>query len=82
MLDGPRRFAHWILWTTLVFFAVAWAVLNGLSRLKIRSLRYGLANLRRHARGNAVQVASLALGLTAVLLLTFTRNDLVDAWRR
>ena len=45
-------------------------------------LRYGLANLRRHARGNAVQIASLALGLTAVLLLTFTRNDLVDAWRR
>jgi putative ABC transport system permease protein len=53
-------------------------------RLGARSLalRYGLANLRRHARGNAVQVASLALGLTAVLLLTFTRNDLVDAWRR
>jgi len=46
------------------------------------SLRYGLANLRRHARGNAIQVASLALGLTAMLLLTFTRNDLVDAWRR
>ena len=46
------------------------------------ALRYGLANLRRHSRGNAVQVASLALGLTAVLLLTFTRNDLVDAWRR
>jgi putative ABC transport system permease protein len=45
-------------------------------------LRYGLANLRRHARGNAVQIASLALGLTAVLLLTFTRNDLVEAWRR
>jgi putative ABC transport system permease protein len=46
------------------------------------TLRYGLANLRRHARGNAVQIAALALGLTAVLLLTFTRNDLVDAWRR
>src|SRR2546430_12958542 len=46
------------------------------------SVRYGVANLRRHARGNAVQVASLALGLTAVLLLTFTRNDLVDSWRR
>jgi putative ABC transport system permease protein len=27
-------------------------------------------------------VASLALGLTAVLLLTFTHQDLVDAWRR
>ena len=29
-----------------------------------------------------MQVASLALGLTAVLLLTFTHQDLVDAWRR
>jgi putative ABC transport system permease protein len=74
----------------LVFAAVALAALRLVSsgavarRLGARSraLRYGLANLRRHARGNAVQVASLALGLTAVLLLTFTRNDLVDAWRR
>ena len=74
----------------LVFVAVAWAALRLVSaapvarRLGARSLalRYGLANLRRHARGNAIQVASLALGLTAVLLLTFTRNDLVDAWRR
>lgn len=74
----------------LVFAAVAFGALRAVSasavarRLGARSsaLRYGLANLRRHARGNAVQVASLALGLTAVLLLTFTRNDLVDAWRR
>jgi putative ABC transport system permease protein len=74
----------------LVFAAVAFGALRAVSasavarRVGARStaLRYGLANLRRHARGNAVQVASLALGLTAVLLLTFTRNDLVDAWRR
>jgi len=71
----------------LVFFAVALLVIRlvtrqGFVRLFGRRIRYGLANLRRHARGNAVQVASLALGLTAVLLLTFTRNDLVDAWRR
>jgi putative ABC transport system permease protein len=74
----------------LVFAAVAFGALRAVSasavarRLGANStaLRYGLANLRRHARGNAVQVASLALGLTAVLLLTFTRNDLVDAWRR
>jgi len=68
----------------LVFFAIAWAGLTFVSRLRFgsRTVRYGLANLRRHARGNAVQVASLALGLAAVLLLTFTRNDLVDAWRR
>jgi len=74
----------------VVFALVAWAALALLSsgavarRLGARSpaLRYGLANLRRHARANAIQVASLALGLTAVLLLSFTRNDLVDAWRR
>ena len=71
----------------LVFFVVSWAVLNLLTRPAVvrrfgQRFRFGLTNLRRHARGNAVQVASLALGLTAVLLLSFTRNDLVDAWRR
>jgi putative ABC transport system permease protein len=74
----------------LVFAAVSWLALKLASSaatarlLGIRSsaLRYGLANLRRHLRGNSIQVASLALGLTAVLLLTFIRNDLVDAWRR
>jgi putative ABC transport system permease protein len=72
----------------LVFFAVAWGALRLLTRpsfirrIGLPALRYGLANLRRHASGNAVQTASLALGLTAVLLLTFTRNDLVEAWRR
>ncbi|MCG6951167.1 MAG: FtsX-like permease family protein [Betaproteobacteria bacterium] len=74
----------------LLYALIAWGALGLLSsgaiarRLGARSpaLRYGLANLRRHTRANAVQVASLALGLTAVLLLSFTRNDLVDAWRR
>jgi len=74
----------------VVYALVAWAGLALLAsggvarRLGARSpaLRYGLANLRRHASANAIQVASLALGLTAVLLLSFTRNDLVDAWRR
>ncbi len=72
------------------FAAVAWVALRLVAsaplarRLSAGSvaLRYGLANLRRHSRGNAIQVASLALGLTAILLLTFTRNDLVNAWRR
>ena len=72
----------------LVFFAVAWLALRALTsrlflqKVKNRVLRYGLANLRRRAAGNAVQTASLALGLAAVLLLTFTHRDLVDAWRR
>jgi putative ABC transport system permease protein len=72
----------------LVFYVVSWLALKLLTRpavvrlFRSPSLRYGVSNLRRHARSNAVQTASLALGLTAVLLLTFTRNDLVDAWRR
>ena len=43
--------------------------------------RYGIANLRRHARTTTVQVVALALGLTAVLLLTFTRSDLLATWK-
>ncbi|HEX6158055.1 MAG TPA: ABC transporter permease, partial [Burkholderiales bacterium] len=67
----------------LVFFAVAWGALKLLTRQSLvrlfgRRMRYGLANLRRHARGNAVQVASLALGLTAVLLLGFALPPLVQ----
>jgi len=45
------------------------------------SWRYGLANLRRRSRGNAVQIVALALGLTVLLLLTFIRADLLEAWR-
>jgi putative ABC transport system permease protein len=71
-----------------VFVAVAWTLLRLVShpaltrRVGSPSLRYGLAQLRRHASGNAVQTTCLALGLTALLLLTFTREDLVQAWRR
>lgn len=72
------------------FALVGWVALRAVATPRVARLlgrrsaavRYGLANLRRHAAGNAVQVASLALGLTAMLLLAFTRNDLVDAWRR
>jgi len=71
-----------------VFYVVSWLALKlvtsrtFVSRVRHRALRHGLANLRRHSRTNAVQVASLSLGLTAVLLLTFTHQDLVEAWRR
>ena len=58
------------------FFVAAFAVLKILSRWRMAR------QLRRHLRANAVQTAALALGLTALLLLTFTRNDLVGAWRR
>ena len=74
----------------LAFAALSWLALRALASrfvaqaigARSAALRYGLANLRRHLRGNSIQVASLALALTALLLLGFTRNDLVDAWRR
>jgi putative ABC transport system permease protein len=72
----------------LVFFAVAWLALRALTgrvflqKIRSKVVRYGLANLRRRAAGNAVQTASLALGLAAMLLLTFTHRDLIEAWRR
>ncbi len=74
----------------VVFIGLAWAVLRAMSSApamrffgaRSPAVRYGLANLRRHARSNALQVASLALGLTAILLLTITRSDLVGAWRQ
>ena len=71
----------------LAFLAVSWAALRLLTHRRVArlggaALRRGLAQLRRRLAGNAVQTASLALGLTAVLLLTFTHHDLVEAWRR
>ncbi len=74
----------------LAFIGLAYLVLRTASspasmRLfgaRSAAVRYGLANLRRHSRSNALQVASLALGLTAILLLTITRSDLIGAWRQ
>ena len=74
----------------LLFVGLAWGALHAASSQRaIRffgarnpAVRYGLANLRRHSRSNALQIASLALGLTAILLLTITRSDLIGAWRQ
>lgn len=44
--------------------------------------RYGLASLERRSFASVVQIVALALGFMALLLLTVTRNDLLDAWRR
>ena len=44
--------------------------------------RHGLANLRRRRRATVVQVVALGLGLTALLLLTVARGDLLDNWRK
>jgi putative ABC transport system permease protein len=43
--------------------------------------RYGVANLARRRAESIVQIVSLGLGLTALLLLTIIRGDLIDDWR-
>ena len=44
--------------------------------------RYGLASLERRAGASVVQIVALALGFMALILLTVTRGDLLDAWQR
>ncbi|MBV2233984.1 MAG: FtsX-like permease family protein [Sterolibacterium sp.] len=45
------------------------------------SLRLGLASLRRHTLASVLQAASLALGLTTLLLLGVARDDLLASWQ-
>jgi putative ABC transport system permease protein len=69
----------------VVVFAVAAQVgLRASARLGGRvgfAWRHGLANLRRRAWDNTVQVVALALALTVILLLGVTRVDMLAAWR-
>src|SRR6266853_1060542 len=67
-----------------IFAAIGYGALQLIGRLGRTgsiSWRYGLANLLRRPRANAVQIVAIAVGLTAVLLLTLIRGDLLDAWR-
>ncbi len=60
------------------------AALRGLARWRADggvSWRFGVANLRRHALGNTIQVVALALGIMALLTLTLIRGDLLQSWQ-
>ena len=69
-----------------LFALAAWGVLQALSRLRGGPMRggwrYGVAALTRRMGGSVVQVVALGSGLTALLLLTVIRADLLDSWRR
>ncbi|HYS58659.1 MAG TPA: FtsX-like permease family protein, partial [Burkholderiales bacterium] len=67
-----------------LFAAIAYGALRLIGRFGRTgsvSWRYGLANLLRRPHANAVQIVAIAVGLTAILLLTLIRGDLLDAWR-
>jgi putative ABC transport system permease protein len=44
--------------------------------------RHGLVNLRRRLKATLVQAIALALGLTALLLFTVARGDLLASWQK
>lgn len=70
-----------------VFALAAWGVLRATARMKGRGAlrgggwRYGLASLARRMKGSVIQATALGLGMTALLLLTLIRADLLENWR-
>ena len=70
------------------FALVAWGVLKALAPLRAMtgklgiSWRFAVAAVQRRPVATIVQLVALAVGLMALLLLTVTRTDLVNAWRR
>jgi len=75
---------------TIVFVAVVWAAMRLVGPLRRASgavarsaaLRLALASWSRRQSAAIVQTVALAVGLMALLLLTVTRTDLIDSWRR
>ena len=66
-----------------VYAGAAWLLLFGLRSLvgAGRGWRLGLAGLRRRRYGTIVQAMALGVGLTALLLLSVARSDLMASWR-
>ena len=69
-----------------VFALAAWGVLRLLGGLRAAGAgggwRYGLASLNRRMAASVIQVAALGLGITALLLLTLVRGDLLENWKQ
>ncbi|MDR2186948.1 MAG: ABC transporter permease [Azonexus sp.] len=66
-----------------VFWLLARWLLAAVARLRGiggAGWRQGLASLARHAPAASLQIVALAIGIMAMLLLTVTRSQLIDAW--
>jgi putative ABC transport system permease protein len=68
-----------VLATLLAWLAVH--LLRRLGRTQAGSWRFGAANLARHPMTSIATVAGFSLGLTALLLLTLVRGDLLRNWQ-
>lgn len=69
----------------LIYAVVARLLMAVLGRLRGAAIgigwRYGLAGLRRRLAASLAQTVALGLGLTALLLVTVVREDLVTVWQ-
>lgn len=71
----------------VAFAAIAWFTLKLLAPLRAMTgklgitWRFAVAAVQRRPVATVVQLVALAVGLMALLLLTVTRTDLVNAWR-
>lgn len=80
------------LWV-LGLFSLAVAIYAGVARLALAAAgrlrgaggagwRYGVASLARRLGTSVIQAVALGLGMTALLLLTLARDDLLASWKR
>ena len=87
-VTGDTRMAMWFVLglgaAALSLVVVALLLVAGVARLRGRfgvAWRYGAANLARRRAESVVQIVALGLGLSALLLLTILRGNLIDDWR-
>ena len=67
------------------FWLVARAIVLLLARMRGVvgfGWRQGLASLAKHGASSTLQIVALAIGLMAMILLTVTRAELLDAWQQ
>ncbi|WP_199538588.1 MULTISPECIES: ABC transporter permease [unclassified Duganella] len=69
-----------------LFGLVAWLGVGSLQRLRRLfnhpAWRFAITDMRRRPAASVTQIVALALGLTALLLLTVVRGDLLAAWHQ
>jgi len=88
-MAADLRLGLWV----LGLFSVAVAFYTGVARLALAAAgrlrgaagagwRYGIASLHRRLGTSVIQAVALGLGMTALLLLTLARDDLLASWKR
>jgi putative ABC transport system permease protein len=88
-MAGDLKLGLWV----LGLFSLAVALYAGVARLSLAAAgrlrgaagagwRYGIASLHRRLGTSVIQAVALGLGMTALLLLTLARDDLLASWKR